>query len=140
MLILIFIQLMCKRASSRVAFGKALAEQGSVKEDIAKSRVELDSTRLLCLNAAHKMDMYGNKSAQSDIGAIKIAAPLMAKRVVDRAIQVHGAMGLSQDTPLAHFWCWARILQFADGPDQVHMAALSKRELKRHQVSPKGKV
>lgn len=128
---------MCKRASARTAFGKKISEQGSVLEDIAKSRVEIDSTRLLCLNAAHKMDMFGNKAAQSDIGAIKIAAPNMAKRVVDRAIQVHGAMGLSQDTPLAHFWCWARVLQFADGPDQVHMAALGKREVKRHQPTVK---
>jgi acyl-CoA dehydrogenase family protein 10 len=126
------LELMCQRASSRTAFGKKLSEQGSVLEDIAKSRVELDSTRLLCLNAARKMDLYGNKAAQSDIGAIKIAAPNMAKRVVDRAIQVYGAMGLSQDTPLAHFWCWARVLQFADGPDQVHMAALGKREVRRH--------
>lgn len=126
---------MCKRAYSRTAFGKKLSEQGSVIEDIAKSRVEIDSTRLLCLNAARKMDMYGNKSAQSDIAAIKIAAPSMAKNVVERAIQVHGAMGLSQDTVLAHFWCWARVLQFADGPDQVHMAALGKKEIKRHLLS-----
>lgn len=128
---------MCQRASSRVAFGKPLSEQGSIREDIAKSRVELDATRLLCLNAARKMDLYGNKASQSDIGAIKIAAPNMAKRVVDRAIQVHGAMGLSQDTPLAHFWCWARVLQFADGPDQVHMTALGKREIKRHSPNAK---
>lgn len=123
---------MCKRAASRKAFGKALSDQGSVREDIAKSRVEIDSTRLLCLSAARKMDLLGNKAAQSDIGAIKIAAPIMAKRVVDRAIQVHGAMGLSQDTPLAHFWCWARILQLADGPDQVHMSALGKHEVLKH--------
>ena len=123
---------MCKRASSRTAFGKLLSEQGSVLDDIANSRVEIDSTRLLCLNAAHKMDLSGNKAAQSEIGAIKIAAPRMAKIIVDRAMQVHGAMGLSQDTPLAHFWCWARVLQFADGPDQVHMAALGKKELKRN--------
>ncbi len=123
---------MCKRAASRRAFGKTLSDQGSVREDIAKSRVEIDSARLLCLSAAQKMDLFGNKVAQSDIAAIKIAAPIMAKRIVDRAMQVHGAMGLSQDTPLAHFWCWARILQLADGPDQVHMSALGKHEVSKH--------
>ena len=124
---------MCTRASSRRAFGKTLEEQGTVREDIAKSRIEVDATRLLCLAAAQKMDKFGNKEAQTDIAAIKIAAPSMAKRIVDRAIQIHGAKGLSQDTPLAHFWCWARILQLADGPDQVHLSALGKKELLRHQ-------
>ena len=101
-----------------------------ILNDIATSRVEIDQTRLLCLNAAHKMDIYGNKAARSDIAAIKIASPRMAKAVSDRAIQAHGAMGLSQDTPLAHFWTWARILQFADGPDEVHLTALAKDEIR----------
>ncbi len=77
------------------------------------------------------MDTYGNKSAKDDIAAIKIIAPQMAKKVIDRAIQAHGAMGLSQDTGLAHFWTWARILQLADGPDEVHITALAKSELKK---------
>ena len=120
---------MCSRVTSRKAFGKYLAEQGTILNDIALSRVEIDQTRLLCLNAAHRMDMYGNIVAKNDIAAIKIAAPRMAKVVTDRAIQSFGAMGLSQDTPLAHFWAWARILQFADGPDEVHIAALAKNEI-----------
>lgn len=120
---------MCERVTSRIAFGKPLAEQGSILTDIALSRVEIDQTRLLCLNASHRMDRFGNKVAKDDIAAIKIASPRMAKAVVDRAIQSFGAMGLSQDTPLAHFWTWARILQFADGPDEVHLTAVAKSEI-----------
>lgn len=101
--------------------------------DIAKSRVEIDSTRLLCLNAAHHMDTSGNKEAKNDIAAIKIAAPLMAKTVLDRAMQTFGGMGLSQDTPMAHLFTSARVLQLADGPDEVHMTALAKSEI-RYQV------
>lgn len=126
------VKLMCERVTERVAFGKPLAEQGSILMDIANSRVELDSTRLLCLNAAHHMDVAGNKSAKDDIAAIKIAAPRMAKSIIDRAIQVHGGMGLSQDTPLAHLFATARTLQFADGPDEVHMTALAKSEIRNH--------
>lgn len=121
---------MCDRATKRVAFGKPLAEQGSILMDIAKSRVEIDSTRLLCLNAAHHMDVAGNKEAKNDIAAIKIAAPLMARTVIDRAMQVFGGMGVSQDTPLAHLFTAARVLQLADGPDEVHMTALAKAEIK----------
>jgi alkylation response protein AidB-like acyl-CoA dehydrogenase len=121
---------MCQRVTSRVAFGKPLAEQGTIQADIANSRVEIDMARLLCLNAAHRMDLYGNKVAKNDIAAIKVTAPRMAKAVVDRAMQSFGAMGLSQDTPLAHFWTWARILQYADGPDEVHLAAMAKHEIK----------
>jgi alkylation response protein AidB-like acyl-CoA dehydrogenase len=123
------LELMCQRVTSRHAFGKALAEQGSILRDIAESRIEIDQARLLCLNAAHRMDIVGNKEAKSDIAAIKIACPSMVKRVADRAIQSFGAMGLSQDTPLAGVWTWARILQIADGPDEVHLAALGKQEL-----------
>lgn len=128
---------MCDRATKRVAFGKPLAEQGSILMDIAKSRVELDSTRLLCLNAAHHMDVAGNKSAKNDIAAIKIAAPIMARTIIDRAMQVYGAMGLSQDTPLAHLFAGARTLQLADGPDEVHMTALAKAEIRTHVPSYK---
>jgi len=120
---------MCGRVTSRVAFGKPLAEQGTILTDIALSRIEIDQARLLCLNASHRMDQFGNKVAKNDIAAIKIASPRMAKAVVDRAIQAFGAMGLSQDTPLAHFWTWARILQFADGPDEVHLTAVAKSEI-----------
>ena len=120
---------MCERVTSRKAFGKFLADQGTILNDIALSRVEIDQTRLLCLNAAHRMDIHGNVIAKNDMAAIKIAAPRMAKVVTDRAIQSFGAMGLSQDTPLAHFWTWARILQFADGPDEVHIAALARNEI-----------
>ena len=121
---------MCLRATQRVAFGKSLAEQGTIRTDIANSRVEIDQARLLCLNASHRMDVYGNKIAKDDIAAIKIVAPRMAKAVIDRSMQAHGAMGLSQDTPLAHFWTWARILQLADGPDEVHLTALAKSEIR----------
>lgn len=121
---------MCHRVTNRVAFGKYLAEQGTIQNDIALSRVEIDQARLLCLNAAYHMDVKGNKSAKDDIASIKIVAPRMAKNVIDRAIQSFGAMGLSQDTPLAHFWTWARILQLADGPDEVHLTALAKSEIK----------
>eukprot|EP00602_Paraphysomonas_sp_CaronLab_P009780 CAMPEP_0185026830 /NCGR_PEP_ID=MMETSP1103-20130426/11335_1 /TAXON_ID=36769 /ORGANISM="Paraphysomonas bandaiensis, Strain Caron Lab Isolate" /LENGTH=698 /DNA_ID=CAMNT_0027560545 /DNA_START=514 /DNA_END=2610 /DNA_ORIENTATION=- len=124
------LQLMCLRATQRVAFGKSLAEQGTIRTDIANSRVEIDQARLLCLNASHRMDVYGNKIAKDDIAAIKIVAPRMAKAVIDRSMQAHGAMGLSQDTPLAHFWTWARILQLADGPDEVHLTALAKSEIR----------
>ena len=105
------LDLMVQRTTQRVAFGKPIAEQGTIKADIALSRVEIDQTRLLCLDAAKAMDDGGNKLAKDQIAAIKIAAPAMAKRVIDRAMQSHGGMGLSQDTPLAHMWTWARTLQ-----------------------------
>jgi alkylation response protein AidB-like acyl-CoA dehydrogenase len=123
-------QLMCHRATSRIAFGKPLADQGMIQHDIALSRIEIDQARLLCLNAAHHMDISGNKTARDEIAAIKVIAPRMAKTVIDRAIQCHGAMGLSQDTSLAHFWTWARILQLADGPDEVHLTAIAKSEIR----------
>lgn len=123
------LELMCQRVTERAPFGKPLAEQGSILNDIAKSRIEIDQARLLCLNAAHRMDVLGNKEAKADIAAIKIITPTMAKAVCERAMQAFGAMGLSQDTPLAHLWVWARVLQLADGPDEVHLAALGKQEL-----------
>ena len=126
---------MCDRVTKRVAFGKPLAEQSSILMDIAKSRVDIDSTRLLCLNAAHHMDVAGNKAAKNDIAAIKIAAPIMAKTVIDRAMQVYGGEGLSQDTPLAHLFTAARTLQLADGPDEVHMTAVAKNEIRNHAPS-----
>jgi len=126
------LELMCARAKSRVAFGTALAEKGSLREDIAKSRMEIDQARLLTLWAAHKMDTVGNKEARREIAMIKVAAPNVTQRVLDRAIQVHGGMGVSGDTPLASWWASNRTLRLADGPDQVHMESVAKLELRRH--------
>jgi acyl-CoA dehydrogenase len=126
------LELMCKRALSRVAFGKTLAEQGVVREWIAESRVRIESTRLLVLKAAWLMDTVGNRGAHSEIQAIKVAAPTMATWVIDRAIQTHGGAGLSQDFPLAALWAGARSLQIADGPDEVHYASIARVELKKY--------
>lgn len=123
------LQLMCDRVASRTAFGKLLSDQGTIRNDIAECRMEISATRLLCLQAAHAMDTIGNKAAKDAIAMAKIAAPRMAKVVVDRAMQAHGGMGLSQDLPLATMWTWARALQIADGPDQVHLAAIAKSEM-----------
>nr|XP_036870444.1 acyl-CoA dehydrogenase family member 10 isoform X2 [Manis javanica] len=122
--------LMKARVKSRVAFGKPLVEQGTLLADIAQSRVEIEQARLLVLKAAHLMDVAGNKAAALDIAMIKMVAPSMAYRVIDRAIQAFGAAGLSSDYPLAQFFAWARALRFADGPDEVHRAAVAKMELK----------
>uniref|UniRef100_A0A8C0IUG8 Acyl-CoA dehydrogenase family member 10 n=1 Tax=Chelonoidis abingdonii TaxID=106734 RepID=A0A8C0IUG8_CHEAB len=123
--------LMKERVTSRVAFGKPLAEQGTILEDIAKSRAEIEQARLLVLKAALLMDTAGNKAAALEIAMIKMVAPLMALRVIDRAIQAFGAAGLSNDYPLAQFFAWARALRLADGPDEVHRTAVAKLELKR---------
>ena len=125
------IDLMSKRVTSRVAFGKYLSEQGTIVDDVARCAIEVEQTRLLCLHAAHLMDVQGNKEAKNLIAMIKIAAPSMAKRVLDISMQSHGAVGLSNDLPLAHMYAWARILQQADGPDQVHVAALGKAEIRK---------
>lgn len=124
--------LMKARVKSRVAFGKPLVEQGTLLADIAQSRVEIEQARLLVLKAAHLMDVAGNKAAALDIAMIKMVSPSVASRVIDRAIQAFGAAGLSNDYPLAQFFAWARALRFADGPDEVHRAAVAKMELKRH--------
>ncbi|GAA2669138.1 MULTISPECIES: acyl-CoA dehydrogenase family protein [Actinosynnema] len=126
------LELMCRRALERVAFGRPLAEQGVVREWIAESRVRIEQARLLVLKTAWLMDTVGNKGAHTEIQAIKIAVPLMAEWVLDKAIQAHGAAGVSQDHPLAELWASARTLRLADGPDEVHRVSLAKRELKRY--------
>ncbi len=126
------LELMCQRATSRVAFGRPLAEQGSLREDIAHSFCDIEQARLLTLQAADKMDREGNKAARDLIAAAKIVVPAMAARVIDRAIQIHGAAGVSQDTFLAEAYAYARFIRIGDGPDQVHLAALGKQLLARH--------
>ncbi|MEU8074574.1 acyl-CoA dehydrogenase family protein [Catellatospora citrea] len=126
------LELMCRRATERVAFGKPLAAQGVVGEWIAEARVRIEQARLLVLKTAWLMDTVGNKGAHTEIQAIKIVVPEMAGWVIDKAIQVHGGGGVSQDFPLAHMWAAARTLRLADGPDEVHKASLAKRELRKY--------
>lgn len=125
------LETMCKRVKTRVAFGKALAEQGTIRADIAASRMEIEQARLLTLKAAYMMDTVGNKAARTEIAMIKVVAPNVALRVLDRAIQAHGGAGVSQDTFLASAWAMARTLRLADGPDEVHMESIAKWELGR---------
>ena len=122
---------MCARATERVAFGKPLAEQGVVRELIADSRIDIEQARLLTLKAADMMDKVGNKMARAEIAMIKVVAPSMALRVLDRAVQVHGGAGVCGDFGLAAAWAGARTLRLADGPDEVHRAAIAKQELAR---------
>ncbi|MEA2670500.1 MAG: acyl-CoA dehydrogenase [Chloroflexota bacterium] len=124
--------LMCERVRGRVAFGKPLAEQGVIQDWIAESRIEIEQARLLVLKAAWLMDTVGARGARVEISAIKVAAPRVACRVIDRAIQAHGAGGMSDDFPLAQMYAWARALRLADGPDEVHKMALARRELAAH--------
>ncbi|MGI8315453.1 acyl-CoA dehydrogenase [Halobacillus mangrovi] len=125
------LEVMCDRVQEREAFGKPLAEQGVIREWIADSRIEIEQARLLTLKAAHMMDTVGNKEAKSEIAMIKVVAPNMALKVIDRAIQAFGAAGVSQDTPLAAAWANIRTLRLADGPDEVHRRAVAKYELKK---------
>ena len=123
------LETMCKRVRARVAFGKALAEQGTIRAGIAESRMEIEQARLLTLKAAHMMDTAGNKAARAEIAMIKVVAPSVALRVLDRAIQAHGGAGVSQDTFLASAWAMVRTLRLADGPDEVHIESIAKWEL-----------
>jgi acyl-CoA dehydrogenase len=127
------LEAMVKRVKSRVAFGKSLAEQGVIQEWIADSRIEIDQARYLTLKAAHMMDTVGNKAARAEIAMIKVVAPNVALRVLDRAIQAHGAAGVSDDFFLAQAWANQRTLRLADGPDEVHRAAIAKLELRKYQ-------
>jgi acyl-CoA dehydrogenase len=126
------LELMCHRVSTRTAFGAPLAQQSVIQGWIAESRVRIESARLLVLKTAWLMDTVGNKGAHTEIQAIKIGTPAMAEWVIDKAIQAHGAAGISQDFPLAQLWTSARSLRFADGPDEVHKRSLARRELRRH--------
>ena len=126
------LELMCRRAIQRSAFGGPLADQGVIQDWIAESRVRIESARLLVLKTAWLMDTVGNRGAHTEIQAIKIATPAMTEWVLDKAIQTHGAGGISQDFPLAHLWASARTLRFADGPDEVHKRSLARRELKKY--------
>jgi acyl-CoA dehydrogenase len=125
------LEAMCARALSRSAFGRPLAEQGALRHDIARSRMEIDQARLLTLHAAAKMDEAGNKAARAEIAMIKVVAPRVACRVIDRAIQAHGGAGVSGDYFLAAAYSLARSLRIADGPDEVHMEMIAKLELSK---------
>ncbi len=125
------LELMCQRAHSRSPFGKPLADQGVVQTWVADARINIDQARLYTLYAAWLMDSAGNKAARTEISGIKVAVPNMALEVIDHAMQTHGAMGVSQDTPLARMWAWIRALRFADGPDEVHRQGIARRELRR---------
>ncbi|MGA5688416.1 acyl-CoA dehydrogenase [Cytobacillus pseudoceanisediminis] len=124
---------LCKRVQNRIAFGKLLSNQGVIREWIADSRIEIEQARLLTLKAAHMMDTAGNKAAKTEIAMIKVVAPSMALKVIDRAIQAFGAAGVSEDVPLAALWANARTLRLADGPDEVHRSQIAKLELKKYQ-------
>ena len=124
------LETMIERVKNRVAFGRTLAEMGSIRQDIAKSRMEIDQARLLTLKAAHMMDTVGNKVARKEIAMIKVVGPNMCLRVIDRAIQAHGGMGVCQDTFLAKAYAGVRTLRLADGPDEVHMETIAKLEMK----------
>src|ERR1700723_2580470 len=127
---------MCRRVQSRVAFGKALADQGTIRADIAISRMEIEQARLLTLKAAYMMDTVGNKEARAEIAMIKVVAPNVTLRVLDRSIQAHGGAGVSEDTFLAAAWAGVRALRLADGPDEVHIEATAKNELRKWAKPP----
>jgi acyl-CoA dehydrogenase len=123
------LEAMCKRALTRVAFGRKLADMGALRMDIAKSRIEIEQARLLTLKAAYMMDTAGNKAAKAEIAMIKVVAPNVALNVLDRAVQAHGAAGVGQDFRLAADWANSRTLRLADGPDEVHLESVARIEL-----------
>ena len=125
------LELMCKRASSRVTFGERVSDRSNIRDWIAEARINIEMIRLLTLKTAWLMDTVGNKNARVEIAAIKVMAPNVAQVIIDRAIQVHGGAGVSDDTPLAEMWALQRILRIADGPDEVHKRTIAKMELSR---------
>lgn len=129
------LEIMAKRVENRVAFGRKLADQGRIREDVARSYIEIEMARLLTLKAADAMDRVGNKAAKDLIAAIKIVAPQMAQTVTDRAMQAHGGMGVSADTPIAEFFVLNRFLRIADGPDEVHISQLGKLKIAEYNRS-----
>ena len=130
------LELMCKRAQSRVTFGKPISDNANIRDWIAEARIEIEMIRLLTLKAAYLMDTVGNKAAQTEIAAIKVAAPNVALKIVDRAIQVHGGGGVTDDFPLALAWAHLRTLRLADGPDEVHKRAIARLELRKYAGNP----
>ena len=130
------LELMCKRAQSRVTFGKPISENANIQDWIAEARIDIEMIRLLTLKAAYLMDTVGNKAAQTEIAAIKVAAPNVALKIVDRAIQVHGGGGVTDDFPLALAWAHLRTLRLADGPDEVHKRAIARLELRKYSGKP----
>ena len=130
------LELLCKRAQSRVTFGKPISENANVQDWIAEARIDIEMIRLLTLKAAYLMDTVGNKAAQTEIAAIKVAAPKVALTIVDRAIQVHGGGGVTDDFPLALAWAHLRTLRLADGPDEVHKRAIARQELRKYRDQP----
>lgn len=128
------LELMCKRAQSRVTFGKPISENANVRDWIAEARIDIEMIRLLTLKAAYLMDTVGNKEARTEIAAIKVAAPNIALKIIDRAIQVHGGGGVTDDFPLATAWAHLRTLRLADGPDEVHKRAIASQELRKYRA------
>ena len=126
------LELMCRRALGRAPFGTPLAEQSLIGDWVGRSRIAIDQARLLVLHAARKIDRQGTKAARREIAEVKVAALEAAWTTLDRAIQVHGAMGVSDDTPLARMWALTRALRIADGPDEVHLRSLARREFKQY--------
>jgi acyl-CoA dehydrogenase len=128
------LELMCARAQQRVAFGKPLADQGVIQSQVAESRIEIEQARLLTMKAAWLMDTVGAKGARFEIAAIKVVAARMAQAVIDRAIQLFGAAGVTDDWPLAQMWAYARTIRLADGPDEVHLMQIARRELRKYEA------
>ena len=125
------LDIMCERVENRIAFGKKISEQSSIRQDIAKSRCEIQQARLLTLWAADRLDRVGNKVAKDAIAMIKVTVPLMCQTVADRALQAHGGMGICQDTPIPEIFSYARLVRIADGPDEVHMSQLGKLTIRQ---------
>jgi acyl-CoA dehydrogenase len=123
---------MIDRAQARTTFGSPIADRGNIQDWIAEARIDIEMVRLLCLKAAHLMDTVGNKQAQTEIAAIKVAGPNMALKIIDRAIQVHGGGGVTNDFPLARAYAGVRTLRLADGPDEVHKRSIARRELRQY--------